>query len=329
MKNNKSYASVIFTVEPPEFFANPLTLDNYFQDRQTDFSKSLSYQAVEEHKSFCLSLLSQSIFCKTIKGPEGRPDCIFPNNSFSIHEKGGEVYVILYPMSVGRQNELTPQFIEFLKEVAGDKFYDLRYFQDHKMYLEGTGAINFNTQQDVVFMGRSERAHEKVLNVVCEILGIDPENKYIFDILDAKGRAIYHTNVVSWVGQDIFSMCWESIPEGKEKERLLEYVKKQYEYNLSLSFQEIDNFSGNALEVLSLKGERVLTISRTGYDRMSADNRDILDAYYQGKIIIAAVDIIQKLGGGSVRCMEAQALLTENQRVRIENTIRKYHNIFV
>jgi hypothetical protein len=307
--------NMIFTVEPSEFFVNPDTTDNFFQNRSDGTlgpsdAIRINESALSEHRSLRRQLSNAGIITASIKGPIGRPDAIFPNNSFSIHERNQSPLVILYPMSPGRQRELPDDFIDFLKAISGDQFYDLRHFEEENKFLEGTGVLNFSEDEKSVYMGRSERASEEVLKEVIQILEIAEQNTFVFDMFDEQGRKIYHTNVIAWVGREIFAICLESIPDGAEKEKLLQKVASDRLVLLNLSFHEVNQFSGNALEIVNTEGQPYLTISKTGYNAFTPLNRAIIDQYYQGRVITIDADTIQQYGGGSVRCMEAKASLS-------------------
>jgi hypothetical protein len=303
--------SIVFTVEPEEFFVNPDTTDNHFQDRSVhaempSMAMKISALALQEHKQLRKQLSDSGIVVAAIKGPHGHPDAIFPNNSFSLHERNGKPLVILYPMSIGRRQELPKEFIEFLKTISGNQFYDLRHFEQQGKFLEGTGVLNFSADEKSVFMGRSERANEEVLSEVTKILDISDEDTFVFDMFDDQGRKIYHTNVISWVGKDIFAICLESIPDGHEKENLVKRIAASGMTLLDLSFFEVNQFAGNALELVNHQGQSYLSISETGYNGLSQKNRDIVNHYYEGRVISIDAKTIQQYGGGSVRCMEAK-----------------------
>lgn len=319
--------SMVFTVEPSEFFVNPQTADNFFQDRSEkseDPARAIKINeiAIAEHRSLRKKLADAGIASVAINGPEGCPDAIFPNNSFSVHERDGKAVAILYPMSPGRRQELPDDFIEFLKKISGNQFFDLRYYEEQGKFLEGTGVLNFSNDETTVYMGRSERANEEVLHKVCELLGIQADETFVFDMFDEQGRKIYHTNVISWVGKDIFAICLDSIPEGDAKRKLTQKIASEGMKLVDLTFDEVNKFSGNALEVTNSQGYSYLTISQTGYDALSPQNRITIDGYYQGRVIASDAHTIQKYGGGSVRCMEAKASLSRNLLHDILGTIK-------
>lgn len=300
--------SLIFTVEPDRFFANPLTLDNFFQFRG-HADDDVSNAAIKEHRELRKRLAAADIACAALRGPEGKPDAVFPNNSFSFHEKNGKVIAILYPMSPGRRNELPEKFLSFLKVVTDKNVYDLRHHEAQQRYLEGTGTLNFNHDETAVYMGRSERADEDLMHEVADILSISRHNRFVFDIKDEEGRPVYHTNVVNWVGKDIFAICWNSLPDGAEKSYLRDHVNANYKTVVDLSFAEVNAYAGNALEAVNAQGLSFLTISLSGYEGLTAANRAIIDAHYPGRVLAVPAGTIQKFGGGSVRCMEAQGCL--------------------
>jgi hypothetical protein len=172
-------------------------------------------------------------------------------------------------------------------------------------------------------MGRSERANEEVLAKAADILGIRPQDRYVFDMYDQQGRKIYHTNVISWIGESLFAVCLDSIPNGHEKDRLMRHVATSGKTLINLSFDEVNSFGGNALEVVARDGQRYLTVSKSGYEGYSTDNRSIVDDCYQGRVLAIDIPTIQRLGGGSVRCMEAKATLLPATASNVLGIMRK------
>ena len=70
---------------------------------------------------------------------------------------------------------------------------------------------------------------------------------------------------------------------------------------------QIAKFAGNMLAVKNKKGERLLIMSQTAYDSLSVQQINQIESF--SKIIKGNIPVIEKYGGGSVRCMLAEIFL--------------------
>lgn len=73
-----------------------------------------------------------------------------------------------------------------------------------------------------------------------------------------------------------------------------------------LSFQEMEGFAGNCLELRTRHDDLVLAISRTAVNALSPDNLAALQRHL--RFLEANVDTIEAVGGGGLRCMLAEVL---------------------
>ena len=69
--------------------------------------------------------------------------------------------------------------------------------------------------------------------------------------------------------------------------------------------EQLYTFAANMLEVQGR--ERQVALSDTAFDSLSASQRDILELF--ATLVHAPIPTIEKLGGGSVRCMLAEVFL--------------------
>ena len=90
---------------------------------------------------------------------------------------------------------------------------------DPPKFLEGTGSLVIDHEARVAFVALSERAHEDVVHEHCKAEGLTP---ITFTSLDAKGRPIYHTNVMLSVCTSVAVVCAESIPDPEARRRVLD-----------------------------------------------------------------------------------------------------------
>ena len=128
-----------------------------------------------------------------------------------------------------------------------------------------------------------------------------------FDAVDRDGIAIYHTNVLMNVGEELAVICDMAIPRDEQRAAVLTRLRETGHDVLSLTYEQLDSFAGNMLELRSDKGDRVLAMSRAAFESLGDDQRARIDQ--NGKTLIANIDTIEASAGGSVRCMLAEVHL--------------------
>jgi len=70
---------------------------------------------------------------------------------------------------------------------------------------------------------------------------------------------------------------------------------------------QLDRFAGNMLQVIGANEERYLVMSKTAHDSLSAEQIDTLKKHT--KLLVVEIPTIERLGGGSARCMMAEVFL--------------------
>jgi hypothetical protein len=70
-------------------------------------------------------------------------------------------------------------------------------------------------------------------------------------------------------------------------------------------------FAGNMLEIQNKQGQYLLVMSKTAYDSLNNQQRNLIEKT-NTKLIYFDVSTIEQCGGGSVRCMIAENFLPQN-----------------
>jgi hypothetical protein len=76
---------------------------------------------------------------------------------------------------------------------------------------------------------------------------------------------------------------------------------------LSLSFDQLESFAGNMLELKSESGDRIIAMSTHACQALSESQREIIGK--NATVLSAAIENIERSAGGSVRCMLAEVHL--------------------
>jgi hypothetical protein len=208
-----------------------------------------------------------------------------------------------------RRTERRRDVIDFLAEQCGrqvTEIVDLSAHEADARYLEGTGSMVLDRAHRVAYACLSSRTHLDALGDFAQRMDYDV---VAFDAVDRSGAPIYHTNVLMCVGEDVAVVCDEAIPRGEQREAVLTRLRETHHEVLSLSYDQLEAFAGNMLELQSADGERVMAMSQQAWDSLDEVQRDTLAANH--RIVRAPIDTIEASAGGSVRCMLAEIHLPE------------------
>lgn len=286
-------------VRPHRFRPNPETArDNAFQREPDAPADALAARAQAEHDAAVQALREAGVTVHLFEddGHADTPDAVFPNNWFSCHADGS---VVLYPMRCeNRRRERRDDVLALLRSrYRVRRVLDYRAEERAGRYLEGTGALVFDPAQRSVYMARSARAHEPLLQRLAADLGLQP---LAFDACDPAGRPVYHTNVLMALGHR-FALVGLDWVAAADRAALAAALQRGGRALIPLSGEQLQAFAGNALELAGLQGP-LLALSRRATDCLRPEQRAELARHV--RLLPLAVPTLE-LAGGSVRCMLA------------------------
>jgi hypothetical protein len=228
-----------------------------------------------------------------------KPDAIFPNNWFSIHEDGK---MILYPMmATNRRLERDQRHVDTLMQKFGPfQLIDLSHYEMNGKFLEGTGSIVFDHLNKIAYACRSPRTNESVLHDLCIRIGY---RSLLFDAKDESGTPIYHTNVMMCIGEKFAVLCLDSIHNEADQDSVLESLSASQYRVISISYNQMKRFAGNMMEVKSKAGQRYLMLSQNALDSLLPGQIHELTKHID--LLPVNIPTIEKYGGGGIRCMIA------------------------
>jgi hypothetical protein len=296
--------SHILMIRPVNFGFNAETaINNAFQVVGND--ARAQEKAKQEFDTFVQVLQQNGVDVTVIDDTPNpyTPDSIFPNNWISFHDDGS---IILYPMfAVNRRLERKLSVIDTIAaKFSITKTIDLSHYESEHAFLEGTGSMVLDRQNKIAYACISPRTDYFILTDFCEKMGYAIG---LFDAIDQKGEPIYHTNVMMCVADKYVVICMDSIPAQIEKEEVMETIKKSGKEIITISFDQMNHFAGNMLQVNNDKGELFLVMSSQAFNSLTNEQVQKLSAY--NKIIHSPLTTIETNGGGSARCMMAEVYL--------------------
>ena len=76
---------------------------------------------------------------------------------------------------------------------------------------------------------------------------------------------------------------------------------------INITFDQMNHFAGNLLEVKSQSSGTLIVMSQSAYKAFDEEQKTTLSKY--GKLVYADINAIERVGGGSARCMMAEVHL--------------------
>lgn len=302
---NNQFTSHLMMVRPAAFGYNEQTATtNLFQHHNLlHTAAEIQYKALQEFDAYVSKLQSGGLEITVIQDTRNplKPDAIFPNNWISMHHDGT---VYLYPMCAeNRRQERRSEIIESLKQ----KFYvkniiDISSSEKDNRFLEGTGSIIFDHENRIAYAGISLRTDAELFEELCNSMCYTPIS---FHTLGDKHTPIYHTNVMLTIGKNFALIGSDCIIEN-ERQRIIKYMNDIYQDVIYLSNAQIHSFAGNMLQVGNA-ANHYLVMSNTAFKSLSTDQKETIEKHTQ--ILDVHIDTIEKIGGGSARCMLAEIFL--------------------
>lgn len=301
-------ASTVLMIRPTRFQSNPMTAgSNVFQGRSNATPDEQQEAAQREFDDLADALRAAGIAVIVVDDtPDPHtPDSIFPNNWVSFHADGR---VVLYPMeALNRRTERRADIIDRLDQQLGFRVIEVVDLTVHEAaghYLEGTGSMVLDRANRVAYACLSSRTHLDPLGDFAHRMDYDV---VAFDAADRNGVPIYHTNVLMNIGEVVAVICDAAIVRDDQREAVLARLIDTGHEIVSLSFDQLDAFAGNMLELRNETGERVTAMSVKAYTSLTDAQREILES--NGRIVSSPIDNIEMSAGGSVRCMLAEVHL--------------------
>lgn len=298
----------ILMIEPIAFGFNAQTaVNNYFQ--MNDASKETQTEALYQFNTFVKKLRSKGVNVKTVKDSlePHTPDSIFPNNWVSFHQDGT---VILYPMFAEnrrseRRNDILKHLMNEGYKITSIKDYSI--FEKENKFLEGTGSMILDRENKIAYGAISIRLNEEIFKKWCTEFGYRPIVFHSFQNVNGKRLPIYHTNVMMCVASDYAVISLDTIDNKDERVLVEKTLGDSHKEIIEITEEQIYNFAGNVLEVRNCDGKLFLVMSESAYNSLTQKQIQTIEAHTE--ILYSNLNVIEKNGGGSARCMMAEIFL--------------------
>jgi hypothetical protein len=307
----KQTTNSILMIRPVAFRMNEQTaVNNYYQKVLDNLSpETVNAKAQEEFDTFVKKLRMVGVDVTVVDDTANpdTPDSIFPNNWISFHESGD---VALYPMfAENRRQERREDVLDILEDKGFviNEIMDYTSAEEDGYFLEGTGSILLDRENDKAYCALSPRADEELFIEFCEDFEYTPVIFEAFQTVNGERKLIYHTNVMMCLGDTFAVICADCIDDKKERKMVLDSLRGDEKEVILITEDQVSNFAGNMLEVKGSDDRRYLVMSASAHKSLT--KKQIAQIEEHVTILSSSLDTIEACGGGSARCMMAEIFL--------------------
>ena len=305
--------NLVMMIRPASFRMNEQTAVNNAYQQPGDGAGDAVERAQEEFDGVVAALKAQGVSVAVYEdNPEpDTPDALFPNNWVSFH---GDGKVGIYPMfAPNRRSERRESLLHSLVADFGvhlDAIVDFTEFEDHGVYLEGTGSLILDRVHRLAYAAIGPRTDRQAAEQFAETFGYELVAFTAVQTTGVQTEPIYHTNVMLAIGTGWAVVCSESIADPAQRKLVMDSLSATGHAIVDITPQQVNGFAGNVLEVRTAEDTPCIAMSSAAYHAFTTEQRATLTAH--APIVHAPIPTIEQLGGGSVRCMLAEVFLPEN-----------------
>lgn len=295
----------LIMIRPRQFGFNTETaVNNRFQKSTVNLEeKQIRQQAIEEFDAMVMELRKHFIEVTVFDdNNSGSPDAVFPNN-WIITSEDGSVYTFPLFSPMRRKERRDDVIAKIESNFHISKRYCLEFFEIENQFLEGTGSMILDRDYQIIYACISPRTDIRVLHKFSLLSGYKVIH---FKARDQDGFDIYHTNVLMNLGHDFCVICLDAV-DGENKDLLEKCLIETGKEIINISYDQMSHFAGNMLEVRNALGKRHLIVSKTAFESLTESQ--IAKLSQKTEFIIVTIPIIERIGGGSARCMIVENFL--------------------
>lgn len=292
----KQSTNHLLMVEPAVFFANPQTMDtNVYQISEDGVDpKVILNRARQEFQDYRDMLVEKGVMVTTALGHESCPDMVFPNWA-STYDDGR---LILYPMlAENRSFERRPRIIDRLKRHY-PHVTDWTGYEAEGLALESTASIVADHVNRRAYAGLSKRTAPELVAKWAALTGYDVIS---FETRSHAGPPVYHTDFLMYIGSDMAGICTECFVDDAVRDQVVGRLRETHEV-VEFTMAQLQANCCNALELLGLRDEKMLTFSAAARAALRGDQLGVIERHYK-TLICPDLQTLERYGGGSARCM--------------------------
>lgn len=303
---SEQLTETLLMIRPSNFgFNNETFLSNSFQNKPDENEAVLiQNKALLEFDGFVDKLRSLDVEIIVFDDfPNSQsPDSIFPNNWISTHSSGK---LFTFPMMVeNRRKERRDDIVDHLINLNYYNHVDFSFSEKYNEpeILEGTGSMIFDHLSKKIYAAISPRTNLTLLKKFADEIGYSIVS---FTAYGKQNELIYHTNVMLTIGEGFAVIGSDTIDKNEVdlvKKSLINDKKELIELT---NDQVYNHFAGNMLQIINRKGEKIIVMSESAFESLDEFQKTQLNKY-NDHILHVEIPTIERIGGGSARCMLAE-----------------------
>jgi hypothetical protein len=300
----------ILMVRPAAFCFNAETAaNNFFQNDIAVSQNQLQEKALQEFDSMVDALRKHKIEVIVVDDTPKpiKPDAVFPNNWFNTTNKG---VINIFPLfAISRRAEKRGDILHSLSAnyIVNDILYWTE-FEANNMFLEGTGSLVIDHENSILYACLSPRTHGSVIEKFAKASNYQT---ILFTAIDNQDNPVYHTNVMMCIGDGFSVICLDAIKQKSKKIAVSQLLESTGHEIITITLAQMNCFAGNMLHIKNKKGETFIVMSQTAFHSLDAEQKNRLKHF--GVLLPIDVSTIEKVEGGSVRCMIAEIFLEKKK----------------
>lgn len=298
-------ASRVLMVRPGSFGRNDAAAEtNAFMRPPLREPDALADAARAEFDGLAQALIDAGVEVIVDEEPD-LPDSVFPNNWMTFHQPAdADPVLITYPMATpARRLERRESVIRLVSSLADGpvRRIALEHLEQQGEHLEGTGSLVIDRVAGVAFACISPRTTPGALDAWERATGIRVVR---FDASDADGVPLYHTNVIMSMGRRLVWLVADTVRDAAQLAEVRREVEILNKRVLDLEMPQMGAMCANVLELETPAGEPVVAMSSTAWNAYTPAQQAQLESV--AMVVHAPIPTIERIGGGSVRCMIAE-----------------------
>jgi hypothetical protein len=298
----------ILMVRPASFSYNAETAqNNAFQTNdQSRTQEEITKAAKQEFDRFVRKLRKAGVDVMVARDNANppKPDAVFPNNWATYHESG---LIVTYPM-YAETRRLERRKAVINTAIKGGFVHNntlrLQAWEKKGVFLEGTGSLIFDHQHKLMYACLSPRTQMPLLKKLSKEIGYQLVH---FHSVDEQSQEIYHTNVMMALGETFVVICLDSVRDTVERSLLQKTFAETGKEIIEISYDQMNRFAGNMLQVQGADGARLLVMSEQAYKSLNKKQITLLKSHTN--LLHSPIYTIETYGGGSARCMMAEVFM--------------------
>lgn len=299
-------ATTIMMIKPSRFGFNTETeKDNIFQCKVDYTAEDVAEKARSEFDYMIKILRENAVDIIEFEDTDFpvKPDAVFSNNWLCTLPDGS---LYIFPVKAeNRRKEIRTDIIESLQNNFVVKNHtDLSQKAQQQYYLESTGSIVFDHASKTAYACLSSRTDKQLFEDFCSSIHYTP---FSFKASAKNGDEIYHTNVMMHIGETYAVVCLEALEEVKDQIELSKMLRKTNHDIIAISYEQMHSFAGNMLQIKNMNDKKITILSQTAFNSLRAEQKYMFNRHTQ--LLPVDISLIEKIGGGSARCMITEIFL--------------------